>query len=58
MFRNPLLLIALGLTSAVAVWGLVDTAGLASYAQASTQRMFQQRAWLVMLTVSVPWPRT
>jgi glycine betaine transporter len=53
MFRNPLLLIALGLTSAVAVWGLVDTASLAAYAQASTQRMFQQRAWFVMLTVSV-----
>ena len=53
MFRNPLLLIALALTSAVAVWGLVDTAGLASYAQASTQRMFQQRGWFVMLTASV-----
>lgn len=53
MFRNPLLLIALALTTAVAFWGLVDTAGLASYAQASTQRMFQQRGWFVMLTASV-----
>lgn len=53
MFRNPLLLIALTLTSAVAVWGLVDTAGLAAYAQASTQTMFQQRGWFVMLTASV-----
>jgi glycine betaine transporter len=53
MFRNPLLLIALALTCAVAVWGLVDNAGLASYAKASTQTMFQQRGWFVMLTVSV-----
>jgi glycine betaine transporter len=53
MFRNPLLLIALALTTAVAVWGLVDTAGLAAYAQASTQQMFQQRGWFVMLTASV-----
>jgi glycine betaine transporter len=53
MLRNPLLLIALALTSAVAVWGLVDNAGLASFAQASTQTMFLQRGWFVMLTVSV-----
>jgi len=53
MFRNPLLLIALALTSAVALWGLVDTAGLAAYAQASTQTMFRQRGWFVMLTASV-----
>ena len=53
MFRNPLLLIALALTTAVAVWGLVDTAGLTAYAKASTQHMFQQRGWFVMLSVSV-----
>lgn len=53
MFRNPLLLIALALTSAVSVWGLLDTAGLTAYAQASTQTMFRQRGWFVMLTVSV-----
>ena len=53
MFRNPLLLIALALTTAVAAWGLVDTAGLTAYAKASTQQMFQQRGWFVMLSVSV-----
>lgn len=53
MFRNPLLLIALSLCGVVAVWGLVDNAGLTAFAKASTQTMFQQRGWFVMLTISV-----
>jgi glycine betaine transporter len=53
MFRNPLLLIALALTGAVSVWGLLDNPGLTAFAKASTQTMFRQRGWFVMLTISV-----
>ena len=53
MFKNPLLLIALALTVFISVWGLIDTAGLASFAKDSTEQMFQQRGWFVMLTASV-----
>jgi hypothetical protein len=31
-FLNPLLIIALSITSLIAIWGLVDTAGLADIA--------------------------
>ena len=52
MFRNPLLLVALLLTGAIAVWGIVDTAGLADLAATLVGIQFTSRAWFIMLTVS------
>ncbi len=53
MFRNPLLLIALALTGAVAIWGIVDTPGLASFSSSVTKTMFTSRGWFVMLSASL-----
>ncbi len=53
MFKNPLLIIALALTSVIAVWGIVDTAGLAAFSAALVKVMFRSRGWFIMLTVSV-----
>ena len=52
MFRNPLLLVALILTGAIAVWGIVDTEGLAAFASYLVGIQFTSRAWFIMLTVS------
>ncbi|NCF81084.1 MAG: BCCT family transporter [Proteobacteria bacterium] len=52
MFKNPLMLVALALTGAVAVWGIVDTQGLATFASAVVGRMFISRGWFIMLSVS------
>jgi glycine betaine transporter len=52
MFGNPLLLIALVITGAIAVWGIVDTAGLAAVAAQLVAVQFESRAWFIMLTVS------
>ncbi|MDP2492484.1 BCCT family transporter [Shimia thalassica] len=52
MFRNPLLLIALSITSFIAVWGIVDTASLTAFAQQAVALQFSSRAWFIMLTVS------
>jgi glycine betaine transporter len=52
MFKNPLMLVALALTGAVALWGLVDTQGLATFASAVVGRMFISRGWFIMLSVS------
>ena len=53
MFKNPLLLVALALTGAVAVWGIFDTPGLATFASTVTGAMFTSRGWFIMLTASV-----
>jgi len=52
MFFNPLLLIAVGLTLAVAVWGIVDTAGLTQLATDHVRLVFRSRGWFVMLTAT------
>lgn len=52
MLKNPLLLTALALTSAVAAWGVLDTPSLAQFAQQWVNQQFNSRAWFVMLTVS------
>jgi len=49
---NPLLLVALIVTGAIAVWGIVDTAGLAAFAARVVGLQFTSRAWFIMLTVS------
>jgi glycine betaine transporter len=52
MFKNPLLLVALALTGVVALWGMVDTQGLATFAAATVNRVFTSRGWFIMLSVS------
>ncbi|MCH6582760.1 MAG: BCCT family transporter [Proteobacteria bacterium] len=53
MFKNTLLIIALALTSVIAVWGIVDTTGLADFASSLVKVLFKSRGWFIMLTVSV-----
>lgn len=53
MFKNTLLIIALALTSVIAVWGIVDTTGLADFASSLVKVLFRSRGWFIMLTVSV-----
>lgn len=52
MFKNPLLIAALTLTGIVPVWGLIDNAGLSSFAFTMTSIMFTSRSWFVMLSAS------
>ncbi len=53
MFRNPLLLVALALTGAVALWGIIDNQGLADFAALLVGVQFTSRAWFIMLVVSL-----
>ena len=53
MFKNTLLIIALALTSVIAVWGIVDTTGLTDFASSLVKVLFRSRGWFIMLTVSV-----
>lgn len=53
MFKNPLLLIALILTGLIAIWGIIDTAGLAQFSSSMTGVMFTSRGWFVMLSASL-----
>ena len=52
MLKNPLLLVALAITGAIAVWGIIDTAGLAAFAAYLVGIQFTSRAWFIMLAVS------
>lgn len=52
MFRNPLLLAAMALTFGVAVWGIIDTEGLARIAAGQVRVLFRSRGWFVMLTAT------
>jgi glycine betaine transporter len=52
LHKNPLLLIALTLTGAVALWGIIDTQGLSAFASTIVKRMFVSRGWFIMLSVS------
>ncbi len=51
-FSSPLLLVALGITGAIAAWGLIDAAGLAEQAAYLVNIQFVSRAWFIMLAVS------
>jgi glycine betaine transporter len=42
----------LSITGAIAVWGIVDTEGLAAMAELLVGIQFSSRAWFIMLTVS------
>ncbi len=52
MFKNPLLLLALVITGAVAIWGIIDTPGIAAFASYLVGVQFTSRAWFIMLAVS------
>ncbi len=52
MFGNPLLLVAIALTFVVAVWGIIDTQGLAQMAADEVRIVFRSRGWFVMLTAT------
>ena len=43
---------ALALTGAIALWGILDTAGLAQLAADLVAAQFESRSWFIMLTVS------
>jgi glycine betaine transporter len=51
-FASPLLITALVITGAIAIWGLIDTAGLAAKAAQLVHIQFVSRAWFIMLAVS------
>ncbi len=53
LLTNPLLLAALSLTGAIAIWGIVDNTGLAELASAAVSTLFSARGWFIMLTASV-----
>ena len=53
MFKNPLLLIAMSLTIAVSLWGILDAPGLTEFATALVRTVLQSRGWFVMLTASL-----
>lgn len=53
MFKNSLLVTALTMTAAVALWGVLDTEGLAVFAQREVAQQFNSRAWFIMLTASL-----
>jgi len=53
LFKNPLLLIALTLTGLIAIWGIIDTAGLTQFSSTITGVLFTSRAWFIMLSVSL-----
>ncbi len=52
MFKSPLLIVALLITGAISVWGIVDTASLADFSAKLVGIQFASRAWFIMLTVS------
>jgi len=51
-FTSPLLITALAITGAIAIWGLVDTAGLAAKSASLVHVQFISRGWFIMLAVS------
>lgn len=50
--KNALLIVALLITAIIAVWGIVDTPGLADFAKRTVAIQFASRGWFIMLTVS------
>ena len=52
MKLNALLLVALSISCAIAVWGLVDAEGLGALAAAVVATQFDSRGWFIMLVAS------
>ena len=51
-FTSPLLITALAITGAIAIWGLIDAGGLAAGAARLVHVQFISRGWFIMLAVS------
>ncbi len=49
---SPLLIIALSISAAVAIWGIVDPQGLGNLAASAVATQFDSRGWFIMLEVS------
>ncbi|WP_170570472.1 BCCT family transporter [Ruegeria atlantica] len=49
---SPLLLIALAISAAIAVWGIADPQGLGRLASSAVATQFNSRGWFIMLEVS------
>jgi len=49
---NSLLVIALAISASIAIWGLVDPAGLGRLASAAVATQFESRGWFIMLEAS------
>lgn len=49
---NPLPIVALAVTGAVALWGVIDNPGLTEIASQAVKIQFTSRSWFIMLTVS------
>ncbi len=49
---SPMLVIALALSAAIAVWGIVDPQGLGRIAASAVETQFNSRGWFIMLEVS------
>ncbi len=52
MKNGALLWVALLITAAIAVWGILDTKGLTAISASMIKTQFDSRAWFIMLTVS------
>jgi glycine betaine transporter len=48
MFKNKTLLAGIAMTLSVALWGLVDTAGLGAFAKRCVELAFLTRGWFIM----------
>ena len=53
MFRNSVFVTAMALTVVVVLWGVLDTQGLADFANTTVNFIFKSRGWFLMLTVSL-----
>ena len=53
MTINPLLVLSLIVTGAMALWGLLDSVGLQAAAGFLVGVLFTSRAWFIMLTASL-----
>lgn len=51
-FTSPLLILALLITGAIAIWGLIDPAGLSEICAHLVSIQFTSRAWFIMAAVS------
>ena len=49
---SPLLIIALILSAAIAIWGIADPQGLGALAETAVATQFNSRGWFIMLEVS------
>lgn len=49
---SPLLIVALSISAAIAIWGIIDPQGLGDLAQAAVATQFDSRGWFIMLESS------